>query len=511
MPWICDKCQHGRHTRCESTWSCDCQCNVGGDADASQKGVAIIGGLAFAIGGLFFAISTGGVGPILLGGAMLGGGVSSTWNGAEKAIKGERINGKTFALDVAFGAITGVATGGIGVAGEVIATNVVKQGVKEVAKVGVKKLAVRAATGAVTGVAAKAIDEVKQCSTTDKKWNEDGTVASWVTSAAVGALGGVGSHVSSNLSKSVTSGIAKSATRVAVSGTTAAVSDATVQGVNIAVGNQDSYDVKRTFASTTTSAIMTVAQEGTKKAIYHANGGKDNMLNVKSNKKVIEDKVPEKNQQELMERYENLKKIHQSIVKDQKQKANTYTTEQQQKANHQATIAQYDKDITKANTLKTAAIQSGNTADFDTHKQEADKLISQKKAEIKNFQATFKPTVSKKDLIKMNNDNAHFLVDDRLGQVSVDIPSAAGTSRGAIRVTFDYDTNRQGDPQYKFSGYTNTHNYNDMPRYGQSDYYTIHQNYDNNLKVINGEVNNYMCNHALQDDIDKERQKKKRN
>ncbi|CAF5195042.1 unnamed protein product, partial [Rotaria magnacalcarata] len=108
MPWICDKCQHGRHTRCESTWSCDCQCNVGGDADASQKGVAIIGGLAFAIGGLFFAISTGGVGPILLGGAMLGGGVSSTWNGAEKAIKGERINGKTFALDVAFGAITGV-------------------------------------------------------------------------------------------------------------------------------------------------------------------------------------------------------------------------------------------------------------------------------------------------------------------------------------------------------------------------------------------------------------------
>ncbi|CAF4286889.1 unnamed protein product, partial [Rotaria magnacalcarata] len=65
---------------------------------------------------------------------MLGGGVSSTWNGAEKAIKGERINGKTFALDVAFGAITGVTTGGIGVAGEVIATNVVKQGVKEVAK-----------------------------------------------------------------------------------------------------------------------------------------------------------------------------------------------------------------------------------------------------------------------------------------------------------------------------------------------------------------------------------------
>ena len=42
-------------------------------------------------------------------------------------------------------------TGGIGAAGEAVATNVVKQGAKEVAKVGVKKLAIRTVAGAAAG------------------------------------------------------------------------------------------------------------------------------------------------------------------------------------------------------------------------------------------------------------------------------------------------------------------------------------------------------------------------
>ncbi|CAF2764006.1 unnamed protein product [Rotaria sp. Silwood2] len=73
---------------------------------------------------------------------------------------------------------------------------------------------------------------------------------------------------------SFTSNVAKSVTCVAANGTIAAVRDGTIQGANIAVGNQDQYDIKRTSTSATTNAIMTAAREGTKNTIYHVNDGK---------------------------------------------------------------------------------------------------------------------------------------------------------------------------------------------------------------------------------------------
>ena len=92
---------------------------------------------------------------------MAGAGISFVWNGAEKAIKDERMNGKSYACNVAFGAVKGLVTGDVGAGGEAIANNVVKPGVREVEKVGAQKLAIRTAAGAVSGVAAKIIDEVK--------------------------------------------------------------------------------------------------------------------------------------------------------------------------------------------------------------------------------------------------------------------------------------------------------------------------------------------------------------
>ncbi|CAF5108231.1 unnamed protein product, partial [Rotaria sp. Silwood1] len=134
------------------------------------------------------------------------------------------------------------------------------------------------------------------------------------------------SHISSNLSQSITSDVVKSVTHVAVSGTTAVVSDATIQGVNIAVGNQDRYDIKRTITSASTSVILAAAQEGTKNAIYHANGGKDHMLKEKTNRKVVEENVPKKDQQALMKGIKNLKKTPQKILDNEAAKATTYTT-----------------------------------------------------------------------------------------------------------------------------------------------------------------------------------------
>ena len=92
---------------------------------------------------------------------MAGASISSVWNGAEKAIKDERMNGKSYAYNVAFGAVKGLVTGGVGAGGEVIANNMVKSSATEVEKVGAKGLAIRTAAETVSGVAAKIIDEVK--------------------------------------------------------------------------------------------------------------------------------------------------------------------------------------------------------------------------------------------------------------------------------------------------------------------------------------------------------------
>ena len=59
-------------------------------------------------------------------------------------------------------------------------------------------------------------------------------------------------------------GIEKRITRVAVSATTAAASDASAQGLNMAVRNQEEYDLNGTLTCSAASAITTAAQEGKK-------------------------------------------------------------------------------------------------------------------------------------------------------------------------------------------------------------------------------------------------------
>lgn len=165
---VCSECENEKHTRCESKWKCKCKCNVGKGADKLQKGLAIAGGCGVAIAGIGITVLTGGVSGVIIGGALLGAGIGSAWQGTEKAIKKKRMDRKEFAIDVGFSAVTGIATGGIGAAGETIAANFVKQGMKQGIKFGVTKLAIRAGAGAFAGAASKGVDEIKQCSTAGK-------------------------------------------------------------------------------------------------------------------------------------------------------------------------------------------------------------------------------------------------------------------------------------------------------------------------------------------------------
>jgi len=223
--------------------------------------------------------------------------VSSAYQGIEKSITYERMNGKEWVTDISFGAVTGVFTGGAGAIGESVATNVVKTGAK---------IGIRVGAGVVAGVGSKAITEVKEIATTDKKLedfgktldstgevNKTATAVSWISSGVVGAVGVVSSQVSSELSQGVSSEVNKCLTRVLVSGATAGGCDALVQTTNIATGVQDEFNVKQALTSATVSAVVTLGQESVKQGIYAAKGGEDKFYNEKANEEKIKKDVTE--------------------------------------------------------------------------------------------------------------------------------------------------------------------------------------------------------------------------
>ena len=484
---------------------CHCRCNDDGFADIAEKVICAGAGAGVATLGLALTIASCGV-AAPIGGAIMGAGISSTWHGFEKMIDGERISKRSYCADVGFGAVSGLVTGGIGAAGETIAANAVKQG----AKVGAKKLAVRAVTGAVAGFTSKAVDEVKQCSTTNKQWsdygknfdaqgNQNGTVFSWVTSAAVGGLGGASTHVSSNLTKFVPTGVAKSVTRVAVSAGTAAASDATMQGINMATGLQDTYDGRRTLISAATSAGMAAAQEGMKNTLYRANGGKAAMLVDEANKETIKQNAPEEIQQTLMDVCEDLKQIPEPKSMAEAEKATAYTEWQKKEADGASLRKEYDSKIDAQSRLKQNAIVTKNIPKIQEHQENMMRLQEEKKVALKPFNDV-QPTVKKADFEYIGDKNIHFLVDDKVKQVAVDVSSplhaqstdtGAGTpaARPAARAIFDHHRNPAGKSTYAYSGYTADHRYEETPTHGKSRYYNVHQGCESDLSTKNRVVN----------------------
>ncbi len=205
----CDQCENNNCEKCQDRKNCKCKCNSNKALDITQKTLAITGGLAAAIGGLSLTILSGGLAAPLVGGILIGAGVSSTIQGVEKAYKKQEINGLEFIADVGFGALTGVFTGGIGAAGEAVAATVIKQGAKETIKAAAKQLAVRGVAGGVAGVTSRTITEIKECTLNEKEWsdfgkkldekgNEKGTISSWVMSAGTGVIGGMRSNRNNN-------------------------------------------------------------------------------------------------------------------------------------------------------------------------------------------------------------------------------------------------------------------------------------------------------------------------
>ena len=95
-----------------------------------------------------------------------------------------------------------------------------------------------------------------------------------------------------------------------ISGAAAGISDAACQGVNIAIGNQEQFDTKRTVTSVVVSATTTAALEGATNSLYALNGGKENLLNKKANIDSINDKVPEEDRDSVIKSLKSLVNKH---------------------------------------------------------------------------------------------------------------------------------------------------------------------------------------------------------
>lgn len=335
---------------------------------------------------------------------MKGAGISSAYQGIEKSYTGKRIDPKEYVADVSFGAVTGVFTGGAGAIGESVAANAAKQGAK---------IAIRAGTGVAVGVGSKAITEVKECGTNEKKWkdfsktldsngnvNNAGTAVSWASSGVVGIIGVGSSQIASKLSQGANV-VKESVMRVLVSGTTAAASDAVVQGGNILAGIQEKFDAKQCVTSAAVSAVTTLGQEGVKQGIYSVKGGKDSFLTNRANDRMIEENVPDlEDQQSSKSGVNKLKQIDSETLNKEQAKA-------------------------AANTR----FRSKQT---------------------KNTQRKMQKTV------KMTDQNIHQLEGKLLGNVAVDISPSSDGSRNQKRLIVNTE-NTNGD--HKVIGFLPDHNY----------------------------------------------------
>ena len=110
---ICDKCKKAEHKECENRSKCLCDCNKSSKSQIVYKGLASIGGLASIAGGLALTIGTGGLAlpiAIPLGGALVGAGFSSTYQGVSKTYAKEDLKATEYFIDVGFGTVAGISS-----------------------------------------------------------------------------------------------------------------------------------------------------------------------------------------------------------------------------------------------------------------------------------------------------------------------------------------------------------------------------------------------------------------
>lgn len=144
-----ENCTKEKHYNCGffASFVCNCVCHKSTFTDIFEKCAAASAGVLTILAGLLTTMSSLGI-SVPAGGALIGGGISSTLLAIEKTMNNQRLELNEYLGEVGFGAMTGAATSGIVAVSEQVA----KVAVRKTAKQGIKKLAFRTGAGALAGM-----------------------------------------------------------------------------------------------------------------------------------------------------------------------------------------------------------------------------------------------------------------------------------------------------------------------------------------------------------------------
>jgi hypothetical protein len=494
---LCSKCEKGscnyfsqENSPCEEYVTCTCQCNVEGFHDAVQKISAIGGGLLGVAFGIGVAVGSGGL-LAMAGGTMAGAGFSSFTKGIEKTWKKEKIETKDYLLEVGFGAVTGVCTGGIGAVGEAATVQVTKEAIKETVKVSVKKIAVRTVAGASAGVTAKFWDETKQCTKDEKDWNKWGksldeqdkekgalaTAGSWLGSGLLGGIGGGISHISSGLSSQVENKGGQFATKIIVETAGNTGVDLGCQVINNITGEQEGVDLARiaTTAGTTVSSV--IVREAATKIAIELKGGEEKVLERQKMKAKVTNK---KTQEKVANLGDKLREpVNDMVLTEQKERIKTYQNERfqeektfKEKINflkkEKLELEVHRKDVLNKIKLEKSQLNKGEVRALGKEINSVDQKLRQKRNEIgniwrKNEDNTQRLARNNPAKEKIGKNNIHFRRAGGYKQVVVDI----GEGKKAF---FDFD---ETSGKHKFVDLVSDRDYSKVPNYGESPNYEI--------------------------------------
>jgi len=198
--------------------------------------------------GIGLTVITGGMAAIIAGAAIAGSGTSLVFSPIQKYMSKECVTLKESAKDVAIGATIGGVTGPIGAIG-----SIASRGASAAVQIGAR-IAAGSSAGAVTGILSEGAKAMQGEEVTLKSVTHSAFVG-----AAVGTIGGASSQIARGVTKPLTNEIGRAVTRIAVQGSSSAVTDAGVQLVQSGTVNPQQLILNTTgkMALATTAEVST--------------------------------------------------------------------------------------------------------------------------------------------------------------------------------------------------------------------------------------------------------------
>jgi len=443
----CDACREGkcdgrysRRYRCDSPSSCSCTCQEDEDDTFFKGFFSVLGGVAAVAGGVALTVATGGLAAAVGGAAIVGTGSSMVMNPIAKKMSGERMTGKDYAADVAIGAVTGAATGGIGAGGAAVSAG----------RSGLVKLGTRAGAGVISGVTGGAISETGRA-VKGEEVDAKSFGKSLAFGAVCGGIGGASTHGASNLSKLPSSGVARAATRIGTQAAAGATVDAAVQKAT--TGKVDLGNVLVQAGGQ--AAIATTAEVGRYGAV------RTGAYNKQQNKHRIKQEVKNKEEiKEVIKMIESANEISKKDLTEMKNNANDLEAFKSERKSLQLKQSNLKQELnSNQQLLKDTKSRGASSVELKNIQDRKSHLNKQ----LKNVNKLMKNEGPTKKLIA-GKYNFHYLTGDRNGQAAMDFEisnnghSSNRQTRNAERILLE---KQSGNRRLIYSGKVNDHAYDD--------------------------------------------------